>query len=202
MLPLTAAEAWALDAKGIRDFNARQGRNPKYRLHTRTGAAVPKSNIATACVVLLLANPGYTDDLALAPDACDEWETDGWPLAYLHPQAPQGGRDWTHQRLRHLVERFGAERVAQHVALVQLIPWASFGFHAGAVLPSRERILQDVQAAGRRGALLVAMRCRSLWAPVLDGADVVYGSNPRAVYVSPRNLSEERGFERVCERLA
>jgi hypothetical protein len=201
MPPLTAAEAWVLDAEGIRTFNARPGRDPKHHLHTRTGAAVPTPNITTAPVVLLLANPGYTHDNDDTPDRCDEWEIDGWPLAYLHPEAPKGGRIWTHQRLRPLVERFGAEQVAQKVALVQLIPWASFEFYGGALLPSRAHILSDVQTAGRRGALLVVLRCRSLWAPALNGADVVFGRNPRAVYVSPRNLAGDRGFERVCERL-
>lgn len=198
---LTAKEAWELDADAIARFNAGPGRNETYRLRTRTGAAVPTSNITTASVVLLLANPGYSEDLSDTPDGCDEWHCVGWPLAYLHQDAPVGGRDWTRRRLRHLIERFGAQHVAQRVALVQLIPWASYKFHEGAMLPSRARIIEDVRAAGRRGALLVVLRCRQHWAPALDGADVVYGRNPLAVFVSPANLADERGFERVCERL-
>lgn len=198
---LTAAEARAMDAEAIQRFNSQPSRQNVHRLHTRTGAAVPTSNITTASVVLLMANPGYTEDRTDTPDGCDEWEMEGWSLAYLHPEAPKGGRDWTHQRLRHLVERFGAQWVAQRVALVQLVPWASIKFHADAVMPSRERILSDVYMAGRRGALLVVLRCQRHWAPAVDGADVVYGRSPRAVYVSPGNLADDRGFERVCERM-
>lgn len=199
--PLTAGEARVMDAEAIQRFNSRPGRREVHRLHVRTGAAVPTSNITTASVVLLMANPGYSDHLQDTPDGCDEWEKEGWPLAYLHPEAPKGGRDWTHRRLRHLVERFGAQHVARRVALVQLIPWASIKFHAGAVMPSRERILSDVYSAGRRGALLVVLRCRRLWAPALNGTDVIYGRNPLAVYVSPMNLADDRGFERVCEHM-
>lgn len=190
-----------MDAEAIERFNSQPRRRSIHVLHTRTGAAVPTANITTAPVVLLLANPGYTEDREDTPDGCDGWEAEGWPLAYLNPKAPKGGRIWTYKRVRHLVEQFGAQHVAQRVALVQLVPWASYKFHAGAVLPSRERILDDVRAAGRRGALLVVMRCRSHWAPVLGGAEVVFGRSARAVYVSPGNLADDDCFRRVCDRL-
>jgi hypothetical protein len=198
---LTASEAWQMDAEAIERFNAYPRRKPVHRLQTRTGAAVPTSNITTASVVLLLANPGYTEDRDDTPDGCDEWEREGWPLAYLHDEAPRGGRDWTRRRVRQLTERgFTLQQIAQRVALVQLVPWASEKFHPGAMLPSRARILDDVRDAGSRGALLVVLRCKQLWEPAIAGAEVVYGKNPLSVFVSPGNLSDD-GFLRVCERL-
>lgn len=62
------------------------------------------------------------------------------------------------------------------------------------------RILDDVREAGSRGALLVVLRCKQRWEPGIAGAEVVYGKNPLAVFVSLGNLSDD-GFLRVCERL-
>lgn len=196
---LTAAEAWQMDAEAIKRFNAH--RKSIRRLQTRTGAAVPTSNVTKASVVLLLANPGYTEDRDDTPDGCEEWDRDGWPLAYLHDEAPRGGRNWTRRRVRQLTERgFTLQHIAQRVALVQLVPWASEKFYPGAMLPSRARILDDVREAGSRGARLVVLRCKQLWESAIADAEVVYGKNPLAVFVSPGNLSEN-GFLRVCERL-
>lgn len=197
---LTAAEAREIDADAIARFNV--DRNPLHVLHTRTGAAVPTSNLATAPVVLLLANPAYSPDLTVCPDGCDEWGRDGWPLASLHPDAPAGGYHWTRQRLRLLVDKFGAQYVAQRVAMVQLDPWASVKFPRSAVtkLPSSNRILSEVSAAGRRGALLVVLRCKAWWEPALAGSEFIECASPLSGYVSPGNF-KDGGFQRVVERL-
>ncbi len=195
---LTIEYVSEIDKNAIAAFNNHPGRRPEHRLQTRVGPFLPTANIRTAPVVMLLANPGYSDDLAETPDGCEAFTAQGWPFGHIHPDAPQGAREWTRKRLRVLIEQFGDHFIANNLACVQLIPWASVQFHEGARLPSRDLILQEVKSAGERGALLVVMRIARLWKPEIQNAKVIQAKNPRSPYMSPGNLKD---FDLVVQTL-
>jgi hypothetical protein len=199
---LTPAQVREIDSEAIRAFNSHPRRKIEHVLHTRAGAFVPTQNITTAPVVLLLANPGYSPDLIETPDLCEEFTAEGWPFGHLHDAAPQGARKWTRQKLRWLIDRYGPKFIANALACAQLTPWASIRFHGGERLPSRALILEAVDAAARRGALLIVMRGRSLWAPVLAGARVITPRNPRCASVSPGNIDQFDEIVAVLDRHA
>ena len=195
---LTAEHVSQIDMEAIEAFNSNPKRRPEHRLHTRVGPFVPTSNIRKAPIVILLANPGYTDNLEETPDGCESFTVDGWPFGHLHPEAPIGARVWTRQRFRWLIDEFGDQFISQQIACAQLIPWASIQFHEGARLPSRNLILEEVKAAGARGALLVVMRIKRLWAPATKDAKTIFTNSVRSAYVSSGNLEK---FDLVRERL-
>jgi hypothetical protein len=123
------------------------------RLHTHAGAVPFLGALATAPVVLLLSHP------QLAPGVAPgdyRFARPGWPLAPLHPDAPEGlSRVWQ-RRLAPLVRRYGAQHVAHSIAAVFLNPWPSVAFDARLELPSRLR-LHDLatRAAGRDAAFVI-----------------------------------------------
>lgn len=199
---LTPAEAREIDAAAIEVYNAHPRRRPEHLLHTRAGAFVPTSNILTAPVVLLYSNPGYSPDPVETPDLCEQFAIEGWPFGHLHDAAPQGARDWTRQNLKWLIESYDTHFIANAVACAQLTPWASVRFHDGLRLPSRPRILDIVGEAARRGALMIVMRGRSYWEPVLAGARVVMARNPRCAAVSPGNLDQFDEVRATLDRYA
>jgi len=73
-----------------------------------------------------------------------DFERVGWPFAALHPDAPRGiGAVW-HGRLFPLVEMFGAQHIANAVATTFLTPWSSVTFSERLRLPSRPRMLAEL----------------------------------------------------------
>lgn len=195
---LTPQEIFDLDRYAVEKFNSYSKRNPDHVLHFRTGAFVPTRNILTAPVVLLLANPGYSDDPIESPDMCEQYEIEGWPFSHLHPDAPAGASSWTRKRLRLLIEKFGAHFVAQNVACAQLTPWASKRFHGNEGLPSRAYILEVVKRASENGALVLVMRGRKLWSDALKSDKVMCSKNPRSAFVTPGNFEN---FEKIITSL-
>lgn len=187
---LKPLEVLEMDLDAIKRFNSSPRRHPDHVLQTRTGAFLPTINIFTAPVVLLLSNPGYSEDLNETPDLCEQFQKDDWPFGHLHEEAPHGARTWTHQRLRYLVKEFGAHYVSRHMACAQLTPWASKRFHGHEGLPSRSYILDVVKKSAENGALLVVMRSKKLWSPALGSCQFILAKNPRCAYMSPGNIAD------------
>lgn len=192
----------ALDREAVSRFNARH-RGTNYELQVARGPSYGAGDIEAARVVLLYANGGYDPEVdELKPV---EFSVPGWPLTWLSPESAKvhpGAHRWLSSRLRELVEKFDAQFIAQQVANLNIVPWSSTQYHARCLLPSREVQLRLARAAAARGAILVAVRARSAWEPVLrDYPDqVVKVRNPRCSHISQGNLGEE-GWQRVIEAL-
>lgn len=177
----------SLDARAIETYNLKAA--AKFCLHPELGPSAYEGDIDRARVVLLLANPGY-DSTSTIDD--HRFSKTGWPLAGLHPAAPDGLRIWWHARLRGLVDRFGAKHVASTVACLQVTPWASPNFDADLRLPSRSAILAAAGQCAMRGSVMILMRAQRLWfeSPELASSSKRFRVNSWLTsYVSPGNLS-------------
>ena len=158
------------------------------------GPELSSGDPSTASVLLLMNNPGF--DPATSDPSEHTLEFPGWPLAGLHPDAPPSLRQWYMRPFGELVRRYGAQYVAQRVALVQLCPWASESFDSGLVLPSRAHQIELARAAGERGAALVIGRSISIWSAALEGLPLHFARNPRNPALSPGGLSPD-GWQAV-----
>lgn len=193
---------FALDGEAVSRFNARH-RGTNYELQVARGPSYGSGDLEAARVILLYANGGYDPKVDKLKPV--EFSVPGWPLTWLSPESATvhpGAHQWLSSRLRWLVELYGAQFIAQHVANLNIVPWSSTQYHAKCLLPSREVQLRLARAAAARGAVLVAIRARKAWEPVLkDYPDqVVFVRNPRSSHISPGNLGKE-GWQRVLDAL-
>lgn len=176
----------ALDLACIHKYNERAREN--YQIREVLGPSAFEGDVDGARVVLLLANPGFDETSTLDDHG---FARPGWPLAGLHPEAPDGLRNWWTARLRGLIELCGAQQVSQRLACLQITPWASRNFDESLFLPSRSEILNAANRIAERGAVLVIMRAERLW---LDARSVASSSslcrvkNWRSSYISEGNL--------------
>ena len=185
---LSSERLSSLDGTKLASYNNRVGL--EYQLRSELGPSAYEGDIDSAPVVLLLANPGF-DETSTLDD--HHFQRDGWPLSGLHPDAPPGLRNWWRARLDQLIVQFGAQRVSQRVACIQITPWASPKFDDSLDLPSRELLLEAANQCAARGAVMVVMRAERLWlqAEALRTTPLRFRVNSwRSSYVSPGNLPE------------
>jgi hypothetical protein len=158
--------------------------------------------IRTAPVVLLLTHPALD---ALATPADYAFHRADWPLAALHPDAPPGLGGWWKNRLAALVELFGAQHVANSVAVTFLTPWCSEAFEARLRLPSRPRMLALGASAAARDALVLILRGGDLWTEHPDIASLpptrrFYPRTWRTTRLDRDNLGDD-AWTTVCKRI-
>ena len=183
---LSADHLISLDCERIASYNLK--RKEPYYIHSELGPSAYEGDIDSAPLVLLLANPGFDETSTLQDH---RFQVSGWHLSGLHPDAPAGLQSWWHTRLKVLIHEFGARRVANAVACLQITPWASNRFDDSLCLPSRPLILQAANRCAERGAIMLVMRAERHWL----NADAVRSSQRRfrvnswrCSYVSPGNL--------------
>jgi len=194
---LTSERLFSLDGAKLASYNSRV--SPKFQLRPELGPSAYEGDIDFAPVILLLANPGFDDEDSTLDD--HRFQRDGWPLSGLHPDAPPGLRSWWRGRLNHLIVQFGAQRVSQCVACIQITPWASPKFDDGLCLPSRDLLLDAANQCAARGAVMLVMRAERLWlqAEALRTTPLRFRVNSwLSSYVSPGNLPEI-AWRRVVE---
>jgi len=156
----------AADRLAIEKYNSRR-RSNTWRLQLHMGPAPYDGDPSSAAVVLLMNNPGY--DASSVPQD-HTLQFDGWPLAGLHPSVREGFRSWYSRPLGELIRIYGAQCVAQRVAIVQVNPWASMRFDSGLELPSRQWQVEIARKAIGRGAVVVVGRSAPFWQSVLGSA--------------------------------
>lgn len=200
--PLPTETYTRIDREAVARFNARNG-GTKYELQVRRGPKIGAGDICNASVLLLYANPGY--DPSIDKQEPVELSIPGWPFVWLSPESARhhpGAHRWVCKVLRHLIERYGAQFVAQNVANMNIVPWSSRAYKASCTLPSRELQLDLARSAAKRGAILVAVRAHAAWKPLLEEfpSQVVLTRNPRSGHISPGNLQAD-GWQRVVDVL-
>ncbi len=188
------------DAAAVAAHNARAAES--LRLRTEFGALPYEGDIEHAPVVLLVANPTY-DRTAVPLDYA--FSHRGWPLAFLHPDAPVRLRAIWRARLASLIEAFGAQHVANSVAALPLTPWASASFDESLRLPSRARMLDLASAAANRGALLIVTSSDEQWTEAQEVADLgcdrrFHARSWQATHVSLDNLGAS-SWHAACRQI-
>ena len=158
--------------------------------------------IMTAPIVLLLSHPAL-DSYSTPSDY--SFYRPKWPLSALHPEAPSGVANYWDRRIGALVDRFGAQHVANSVAAVFLTPWPSFRFPDKLRLPSRRRMLDLAASAALRDAILLVSRYEELWTEhsviaALPSTRRFYPKWWRVTEVSERNLGVE-AWKTLCNRI-
>lgn len=176
----------ALDERDVKRYNLRAGE--RFRLHPELGPKAFEGDIDGASLVLLLANPGF-DHTSTIDDHM--FARDGWGLSGLHDEAPGGLREWWRVRLRHLIDRWGAQVTSNQVACLQVTPWASSSFDRNLRLPSRAVVLDAAAECAARGAVMILMRAAAQWMEARGLAEYPHLHRVRSwrcSYVSPGNL--------------
>lgn len=175
---------------------------PEYRLYDSLAAVPCIGAIATAPVVLLLSHPAL--ESRSTPEDYSFYRP-GWPLSALHPEAPQGIAKRWHKRVAALIDRFGAQHVANTVAAAFLSPWRSFAFADRLHLPSRTRMLDLAASAAARDALLFIPKHQDLWTEnaVIAALPPTRRFSPRSwqiTEVSSGNLGDD-AWAAICRRI-
>jgi hypothetical protein len=104
---------------------------------------------------------------------------------------------WWSQKLKPLIERFGAKVIARQIFCVHLFPYRTRRFtHHRLLLPSQEYGLALVRRAITRDALVVAMRSWHTWhgrIEELGESRVVHVSSVQNPTLSEKNLGRRFG---------
>jgi len=193
-----------LDNRFITEYNKRRQKDghPHF-IHYDLGPCPFEGDLRSAPVLLLLANPCSND--VCRDDHCpNDALLESWPLWALGANANIKLKKWWGNRLRELINRFGARAVSRSIAAIQLFPWASSKFDPTVSNPSRELMLQTVERQLIRRPLLVVMRSRKLWhksAAIAEYENQIQNGNPLCSYVSSGNLGTVH-FEAVVAAIA
>jgi hypothetical protein len=203
----------ASDEPHIRAFNATVGEGSRDAFDL-TLLPDPWVGRLQAPVVLLNLNPGHSPGDAAAHQLPEvrraivanlRQEPTRFPLFYLDPDlANVPGARWWRQSLRRLIERFGAEQVANQVVCLEF-----HAYHSGTykplpvTLPSQWFVFGKLREAIDRGATVVVMRGQAAWRravpELLSHQQAFTTRSVRASVVSPRNCPD--GWDQILVRI-
>lgn len=209
-LPLSNPYVLQSDAQVIEDFN-RTARD-HYRVHLEI-LPEPFLGNPLADIVLLSLNPGFSIeeerfhhfdvDFRSAALANLSHAPIPYPFYFLEPGKSSPGHVWWQQRLKSLIDLYGHRVIANNVLCLESFPYHSEHFHRSTPrVPSQSYTRYLLEAAMKRGAVVIAMRSLDRWraaVPDLENYGVHTLNSSQAVYVSPRNCPT--GFGLACERL-
>ena len=183
------------------DRGAIESFNRKTRLETRIETVllpIPFVGRIDAPVILLLLNPGVPEKPynvhriarhRRSVRACHRQDSVEYPNYYLDPKTEGPGVKWWTRALGDLIHLCGRQKVAQHVAALQYMPYRAREFrHARLRLPSQQFTFQALRAAIRRTAVCLVCRGKRPWtAAVPELARYRWAfdtTNPRRVVIS------------------
>ena len=192
----------------------------KYGFQTQLLPDPWTGNPLTAPILVLTANPGFTDDArasAWAHLGCkgsDEWwhlnsvvmresyranlthDAQEYPLFFLRPElaASPGGCYYRFKQFKQLIERYGAKRIANAFCIVEFAPYHSREFRDFGPIPSQAYTFQLIRRAIARKATIVLLRGPRLF---LD-YPYMRPSSVRSPAISSGNIG---GFESLCRAI-
>lgn len=159
----------------IEKYNSRRRANAKTRIQLHMPPSPYDGDPFVADVVMLMNNPGWSET-SIPED--HTLKVPGWPIAGMSPEARPEFRSWYNRPFKQLIERFGAQTVANRVAIVQICPWASAAFDINLVLPSRAWQVSVAKQARDRGAIIVIGRSVKFWQQELGAAPNIFVARP------------------------
>lgn len=171
---------------------------------------VPYFGEPDAPVVLLTLNPGgRTRDadfgFRYVEERLRQLRFEGTVPFLSEEFAATPGYQYWAARLRWLSERVGFHRVINGLFCIQWFPYQSLRFREPAeLLPSQHYSFALCRRAIREKREIVILRSRVRWlraVPELRRADFIELRNPRAPYLSPKNMGDA-AFERLVARLS
>ena len=188
------------DKRAIEAFNQKAKKNAIIQTNMLPEPFVGSLN---APVFVLLENPGAgggEEDFALhrQPEfqrrvrTCHRQLPSQFPHYFLDPDTEGPGAQWTRQKLKPLVEAFGARVVSSGVCFLEYFPYHSENYAQGQLnLPSQAFTFDALRAAVVRGATIIITRGRKLWeqsVPELSTHALAFEtSSKQNVTISPRN---------------
>lgn len=165
-----------------------------------------------AKLVILLLNPGTADDAEVRSAYTANQNRLGltfeskYPFWPLDPEvAGTRAQTWWAPRLRAISAEVGIEVLRRHLMCIQFFPYHSRTFAAGNIrLPSQSFTVHLVRDAIQRECGIVIARGRDIWSrlvPEIAAYEHLYElANPRAVYLTPRNI-RSNGFHALVRHL-
>jgi hypothetical protein len=225
-LPLGAPYVLEEDRAQVDRYNARceaqsSTDNEAFRLRTNL-LPDPFIGRIEAPVIVLFANPGYTDGSRAARWKCDSDDTAhkrpdveqlyranyaqavmDYPLFFLDPRMEQtpAGYWCRHLFLAALRKEIQDDRVlARSIALVEFFPYhsARYRFVKSFEVESQKYSRQLVVSAMNRRATIIVMRCRSALEtaiPALKDYEYIKAASPQSPAASPGNLMSKSGVK-------
>ncbi len=180
--------------------------NHPYHLRTDLKACPFEGNLEQAKVILLLANPSFSEQSKEE----DHKPINGWGIWGLSSEANESMRGWWRPRLRQFVKDERNEEewksLSQKIASFQVIAWASRNFHECNDLPSKKimfEILEEV-IGQNKNAIFIVVRQRAYWLRLLEkkGARLIFTKNPRCSYISQRNIETQADWNLLQSLIA
>ena len=183
------------DAEAIEAFNRRT--KPETRIETDL-LPMPFVGRIEAPVILLLLNPGVVDESYIvhriaqfrrSVRACHRQDPVEYPNCFLDPKTEGPGVEWWTRALGYLIRLCGRQKVAQHVAALQYMPYRAREFsHSRLRLPSQQFTFQALRAALRRKTVVLICRGKTPWTAAVPALAryrrAFYTKNPRQVVIS------------------
>ena len=198
------------DAEAIKAFNRRA--RPETRIETDL-LPMPFVGRIDAQVILLLLNPGVSDESYIvhriaqfrrSVRTCHRQDPVEYPNYFLDPKTEGPGVKWWTRALGDLIHLCGRQKVAQHVAALQYMPYRAREFsHSRLRLPSQQFTFQALRAAIRRKAVVLVCRGKKPWTtavPALARYRRAFDTtNPRKVVISSGCYAE--GFSAAARAI-
>lgn len=199
------------DEQSIRQFNHQA--KQEHSIHCEL-LPEPYLGNPQAKVLLLNLNPGYDpNDIDFhqghpsfieANRANLNHEQQDYPLYMLDPRFDQyPGSAWWRGKLRPLIHRYGAKKVANDLCVVEYFPYHSKRFGFNTFVASQTYSLFLVEEAMKRGALIIQMRSKRIWqksVPLLAHYREYYVlTNPQNPAISEGNCPH--GYPEIVKRL-
>lgn len=207
---LPTSKPYLLDSDKEAILNFNKSANENHFIHYEL---LPEPFIGdpNAPIILLNLNPGYSEkDIKFHNDPYYiqisrnrlEHKASDYPFYALDPKISESPMyDWWVKKLKPLIDKAGAETVANKICCIELFPYHSKKYkQLKGNIRSQEYGFHLVRKAIERNALIVIMRAKKRWlkeVPELkDYCEVKNYLNP---VLSRRNLGEE--FDKIIEKL-
>lgn len=201
-LPNTASFLLASDLPIILHFNTKA--KSQYKIH---GELLPEPYLGDpqANILLLNLNPGF-DERDIVFHQCNDYfvktsranlahANQAYPFYLLDPyNAASPGAIWWGSKLKRLIDRYGVQKIANEVCVIEYFPYHSEKFGYKTDIPSQIYGFSLLQEAMKRNALVIQMRSRRLWqskVPGLSSYPHYYKlNNPRNTVISENNCPD------------
>lgn len=154
-------------------------------------------------IILLNLNPGFSikdksfhNDNDYFINSCRKnllHKNQEYPFYLLDPKNSNApGYKWWTQKLKELINKFGAKTLANNIFCIEFFPYHSKKFKLNkTILPSQKYNFYLLRKAIKRNALIVIMRSRKIWfnnVPELKDINYYELNSPQNPCLTPNNL--------------
>lgn len=203
------------DFEFIQKFNAYHQDNAQFQIRLDSIPEPYIGNPHTAKIVLLLLNPGHSDEDILWQRKADfrhslfnnlRHQANDYPFYLLDPRFREsGGGQWWRKKLSPLLKIYDEKQLSQHILAIQWFPYHSVKYSRKplkSLLTSQQYSHWLTQKLIDQGKEIVVMRSLSMWKEVVRFREnPIVLKNPRNPVISIANLGSEN-FNRLSQILS